>query len=139
VGKAVGANQITIVASIALQNRHAPEAQGIVEGAAIDPGEQPGVSAGGAVQYPIGKIQQVFNLRKILIAARNEETGKDLSNLLNSIQGNCSDYIKIDTVKNISKDVELVINTTPIGMKGRKEKHFITKNFFPIFSVISYW
>lgn len=87
-------------------------------------------SGGSAKGICYALIKEGIGNRKILIAARNSQTGQQLQNTLNSIQNDVSKYISLEEVDRLkNKDVELIINTTPIGMSGKEATPIISKNF----------
>lgn len=68
--------------------------------------------------------------QKIVIAARNEEKGKAIVQSLNSYRFQSAEYSSIEAVLKEPKRFYLIINTTPVGMKGRTDSPILPENFF---------
>ncbi|MDX1958782.1 MAG: shikimate dehydrogenase [Leptospiraceae bacterium] len=66
---------------------------------------------------------------KIVIASRNEETGKAIVNLLNGIKTHSSEFIPLDKIESESKRFSLIIQTTPVGMKGKEGGSLLKEGF----------
>ena len=67
---------------------------------------------------------------KITIAARNEEKAKLIVNTLNSVRPLSSEYSTIGNAIKDSKRYYLIINTTPVGMKGKTDSTIFPDEFF---------
>ncbi len=67
---------------------------------------------------------------KIIIGARNEEKGKQIVSLLNSVKPLSSEYLTIEEVIKQKKRFYLIINTTPVGMKGMSDVPILPEDFF---------
>lgn len=67
---------------------------------------------------------------KIVIAARNEEKGKLVVQSLNSYKFQSSEYMSIENALKEPKRYYLVINTTPVGMKGKVDPPLVNEDFF---------
>jgi len=67
---------------------------------------------------------------KITIAARNEEKAKLIVNSLNSVRPVSSEYSTIENAIKDSKRYYLIINTTPVGMKGKTDATIFPDEFF---------
>lgn len=67
---------------------------------------------------------------KIIIAARNEEKAKLIVNSLNSVRPVSSEYSTIGNAIKDSKRYYLIINTTPVGMKGKTDATIFPDEFF---------
>ncbi|MCB1141211.1 MAG: shikimate dehydrogenase [Leptospiraceae bacterium] len=70
---------------------------------------------------------------KIVIAARNEEKGKQIVSTLNQVRQFSSEYSPIPKNIEESKRFSVIINTTPLGMKGQSQslilpEEYINKN-----------
>jgi shikimate dehydrogenase len=64
----------------------------------------------------------------LIISARNEETGKALVSALNQYKSGRSFFVKLDQLE--TADYSLIINTTPVGMKGNSQKSLLHDGFF---------
>lgn len=64
----------------------------------------------------------------IIISARNEETGKNLVSALNQFKAGKAFFVKLDQIE--PADYSLIINTTPVGMKGNSNKKLLSDGFF---------
>lgn len=67
---------------------------------------------------------------KIVIGARNEEKGKQIVNSLNLVKPLSSEYLSIEDVIKQKKRFFLIINTTPVGMKGITDLPILPEDFF---------
>ncbi len=67
---------------------------------------------------------------KIVIAARNEEKAKDIVHALNSVRPLSSEYSTIGNSIKDNKRFYLIINTTPVGMKGKTDSILLPDEFF---------
>lgn len=76
-------------------------------------------------------IQRGLKQKKIIIASRNKETGPFIVQKLNSLQANSAEWIDIKDISNLDKkSVSLIINTTPVGMKGFEDDLLVPEEFF---------
>ncbi len=69
-------------------------------------------------------------INKIVIGSRNEEKGKQIVNSLNLVKPLSSEYLSIDEVIKQKKRFYLIINTTPVGMKGINDPPILPEEFF---------
>ncbi len=69
-------------------------------------------------------------INKIVIGARNEEKGKQIVSSLNLVKPLSSEYLSIEEVIKQKKRFYLIINTTPVGMKGINELPILPEDFF---------
>ncbi len=69
-------------------------------------------------------------INKIVIGARNEEKGKQIVNSLNLVKPLSSEYLSIEEVIKQKKRFYLIINTTPVGMKGINDLPILPEDFF---------
>jgi shikimate dehydrogenase len=69
-------------------------------------------------------------INKIVIGARNEEKGKQIVSSLNLVKPLSSEYLSIEEVIKQKKRFYLIINTTPVGMKGLNELSILPEDFF---------
>ena len=69
-------------------------------------------------------------VNKIVIGARNEEKGKHIVNSLNLVKPLSSEYLSIEDVLKHKKRFYLIINTTPVGMKGTTDLPILPEDFF---------
>lgn len=67
---------------------------------------------------------------KIVIAARNEEKGRLIVQTLNSYKFQSAEYMSIENALKDPKRFYLVINTTPVGMKGIPDPPIVGEDFF---------
>ncbi len=67
---------------------------------------------------------------KIVIGARNEEKGKQIVSSLNSVKPLSSEYLSVEEVIKQKKRFYLIINTTPVGMKGINDLPILPDDFF---------
>jgi shikimate dehydrogenase len=67
---------------------------------------------------------------KIVIAARNEEKAKGIVHTLNSVRPLSSEYSTIGNSIKDNKRFYLIINTTPVGMKGKSDSILFPDDFF---------
>ncbi|MCB1193310.1 MAG: shikimate dehydrogenase [Leptospiraceae bacterium] len=86
-------------------------------------------SGGSAKGISYALLKEGIGNRKVLISGRNSETGVDLQNKLNSIQNGVSQFVSLTDVQNHKNDIELIINTTPVGMAGRPRTYILPSNF----------
>lgn len=87
-------------------------------------------SGGSAKGISYSLVKRGLSSSKIVIAARNEKTGKGLVKILNSLENGIAEYSSLDTIETDSKRFSLIINTTPVGMKGKTDSQIITDKFF---------
>lgn len=87
-------------------------------------------SGGSAKGISYSLVKRGLSSSKIVIAARNEKTGKNLVKILNSIQNEIAEYSSLDAIEKDSKRFSLIINTTPVGMKGKTDSQIVTDKFF---------
>ena len=69
-------------------------------------------------------------INKIVIGSRNEEKGKQIVNSLNLVKPLSSEYLSIEEVIKQKKRFYLIINTTPVGMKGINDPPILPEEFF---------
>ena len=69
-------------------------------------------------------------INKVVIGARNEEKGKQIVNSLNLVKPLSSEYLSIEEVIQQKKRFYLIINTTPVGMKGVNDLPILPEDFF---------
>ncbi len=67
---------------------------------------------------------------KIVIGARNEEKGKQIVSSLNLVKPLSSEYLSVEEVIKQKKRFYLIINTTPVGMKGINDLPILPDDFF---------
>ena len=87
-------------------------------------------SGGSAKGISYSLVKRGLSSSKIVIAARNQKTGKGLVKILNSLENGIAEYSSLDTIEKDSKRFSLIINTTPVGMKGKTDSQIITDKFF---------
>lgn len=87
-------------------------------------------SGGSAKGISYSLVKRGLSASKIVIAARNEKTGKHLVKTLNSLQSEIAEYSPLDAVEKNPKRFSLIINTTPVGMKGKTDSQILSENFF---------
>ena len=87
-------------------------------------------SGGSAKGISYSLVKRGLSSSKIVIAARNQKTGKGLVKILNSLENGIAEYSSLDTIETDSKRFSLIINTTPVGMKGKTDSQIITDKFF---------
>jgi shikimate dehydrogenase len=87
-------------------------------------------SGGSAKGISYSLVKRGLTSSKITIAARNEKNGKKLVSTLNSIQNGISNYCSLNEVEKDSKRFSLIINTTPVGMKGKTDSQILSEKFF---------
>lgn len=85
-------------------------------------------SGGSARGISFALLKSGFN-NKIVIAARNEEKGKQIVSALNTYKSLSSEYMSIDNAIQSNKRYYLIINTTPVGMKGKNDVPILPENF----------
>lgn len=87
-------------------------------------------SGGSAKGISYSLVKRGLASSKIVIAARNEKTGKNLVKTLNKIQSGIAGYSSLDAIEKDSKRFSLIINTTPVGMKGKTDSQILSEKFF---------
>lgn len=87
-------------------------------------------SGGSAKGISYSLVKRGLTSSKIVIAARNKKTGLQLVKTLNSIQNGISEYYPLDVAEKNSKRFSLIINTTPVGMKGKTDSQILSEKFF---------
>ncbi len=87
-------------------------------------------SGGSAKGISYSLVKRGLTSSKIVIAARNKKTGSSLVKTLNSIQNGISEYYSLDVAEQNSKRFSLIINTTPVGMKGKTDSQILSERFF---------
>ncbi|MBP9885674.1 MAG: shikimate dehydrogenase [Leptospiraceae bacterium] len=87
-------------------------------------------SGGSAKGISYSLVKRGLSASKIVIAARNETTGKKLVKTLNSLQTGISEYSTLDALEKNNKRFSLIINTTPVGMKGKLDSQILSEKFF---------
>lgn len=87
-------------------------------------------SGGSAKGISYSLVKRGLSSSKIVIAARNKKTGKALVKTLNSIENGISEYATLDSLETNKKRFSLIINTTPVGMKGKTDSQIISNSFF---------
>lgn len=87
-------------------------------------------SGGSAKGISYSLVKRGLSTSKIVIAARNEKTGKGLVKILNSIENGIAEYSSLDAIEKDSKRFSLIINTTPVGMKGKTDSQIVSDKFF---------
>ncbi|HMV43609.1 MAG TPA: shikimate dehydrogenase [Leptospiraceae bacterium] len=87
-------------------------------------------SGGSAKGISYSLVKRGLSAQKIVVAARNEKTGKALVQKLNSMQKEISEYATLESIQKESKRYSLIINTTPVGMKGKKDSQILSEDFF---------
>lgn len=66
----------------------------------------------------------------IVISSRNEEKAREIIGHLNQIRPASSDYIPFTQLENEKKRFSLIVNTTPVGMKGRTDAELLDSGFY---------
>ncbi len=87
-------------------------------------------SGGSAKGIAYSLVKRGLTSSKIVIAARNKRTGSHLMKTLNAMQTGIAEYSSLDAVKENSKRFSLIINTTPVGMKGKTDSQILSEKFF---------
>ena len=87
-------------------------------------------SGGSAKGISYSLVKRGLSSSKIVIAARNKKTGKALVKTLNSIENGISEYLPLDSLEANKKRFSLIINTTPVGMKGKTDSQIVSDTFF---------
>ena len=86
-------------------------------------------SGGSARGIAFALLDENLGGRKILISSRNKKTGSDIVRKLNKNRDKISSYIPLSEVSSL-KNVELVIQTTPLGMKGQNGELLLPPAWF---------
>jgi shikimate dehydrogenase len=87
-------------------------------------------SGGSAKGISYSLVKRGLSSSKIVIAARNKKTGKALVKTLNTIENGISEYLPLDSLEANKKRFSLIINTTPVGMKGKTDSQIVSDTFF---------
>jgi shikimate dehydrogenase len=87
-------------------------------------------SGGSAKGISYSLVKRGLTSSKIIVAARNKKTGSQLVKTLNSIQAGISEYLPLDSLEENKKRFSLIINTTPVGMKGKTDSQILSEKFF---------
>lgn len=87
-------------------------------------------SGGSAKGIAYSLVKRGLASKKIVIAARNPKTGKALVKKINTIQKDICEYSTLDAIQKESQKFSLIINTTPVGMKGKKDSQILNEDFF---------
>lgn len=87
-------------------------------------------SGGSARGIAFAILKQNLKDRKIAICGRNKEKSEEILKLLNSIQPNSAYFISVEDLQKNRDKFSMVINTTPVGMKGNQSPQIITGDFF---------
>lgn len=87
-------------------------------------------SGGSARGISFALLQKLPENKKIYISARNKETSNSIINTLNSIRPGSSEFTSLAEAPALSKKIALIINTTPVGMKGKTQEELLPSQFF---------
>ncbi len=87
-------------------------------------------SGGSARGISYSLSEELGHKNKIFISARNEIKSMELVSLLNSIRPDSSEFIPLSKVGELRESTSLIINTTPLGMKGHGQEILLPENFF---------
>jgi shikimate dehydrogenase len=87
-------------------------------------------SGGSARGISYSLLKHIGSNRKIAISARNANHANSIVQLLNENQPRSSYFLPLDEVYLRNEAFSLVINTTPIGMKGNSDSQILDEKFF---------
>jgi shikimate dehydrogenase len=66
---------------------------------------------------------------KLVVAARNKEKGRELVQTLNTVRHESSEFCLLNELEPTGNRFQIIINTTPVGMKGVDAKPILTEGF----------
>ncbi|MCE9501552.1 MAG: shikimate dehydrogenase, partial [Leptospira sp.] len=87
-------------------------------------------SGGSARGISYALLKKNLGEKNIIISSRNSATGQSLANDLNSIESAKTQFIPLTEIEKEKNRFSLVINTTPVGMKGNLSGSLLPENFF---------
>lgn len=87
-------------------------------------------SGGSARGIAYSLLNEKSEETKICISARNEITSNKMIKDLDKIKKHQTYFVPLSEIQNHKDKFSLIINTTPVGMKGREDSQILNKDFF---------
>lgn len=86
-------------------------------------------SGGSARGIAFSFLHELKSNCKIFISSRNFVKASELISLLNELRAGIAHYIPLENISDIKENTSLVINTTPVGMKGQSQEILLPDSF----------
>ncbi len=87
-------------------------------------------SGGSARGIAYSLLNEKSDSTKICISARNKITSNKMIKDLEKIKKHQTYFVPLSEIQKHKEKFSLIINTTPVGMKGREDSQILNKDFF---------
>lgn len=87
-------------------------------------------SGGSARGIAYSLLNEKSESQKICISARNEKASRKILKDISKIKKEQAYFVPLEEISKFKENFQLIINTTPVGMKGREDSQILKKDFF---------